>query len=88
LAAERSDQGGEETLETLHAIYAKSCMPSIERQLNAGVFKVIGFFSEVNVQKVPEDVIIEHDPQLLSFFNANTPEEFAWARERLAGQTS
>jgi molybdenum cofactor guanylyltransferase len=88
LAADRSDQGGEETLETLHAIYTKSCMPAIERQLNAGVFKVIGFFSEVNVQKLPEDVIVQHDPQLLSFFNANTPEEFAWARERLAQQAS
>jgi molybdenum cofactor guanylyltransferase len=87
LSADRSDQGGEETLETLHAIYTKSCMSAIERQLNAGVFKVIGFFSEVNVQKLPEEVIMQHDPQLLSFFNANTPEEFSWARERLAQQT-
>lgn len=87
LAAERSDQGGEETLETLHAMYRKSCIPAIERQLNAGVFKVIGFFSEVNVQKLSEDVIVQYDPQLLSFFNANTPEEFAWARERLADRT-
>jgi molybdenum cofactor guanylyltransferase len=88
LAGDRSDQGGEETLETLHAIYSKSCLPAIERQLNAGVFKVIGFFTEVNVRKLPEDVIVQHDPQLLSFFNANTPEEFAWARERLAQQPS
>jgi molybdenum cofactor guanylyltransferase len=88
LAAERSDQGGSETLETLHAIYSKACIPAIERQLNAGVFKVIGFFSEVNVQKLPEEKILEYDPQLLSFFNANTPEEFEWARNRLAKQAS
>lgn len=88
LGAERSDQGGEETLETLHAIYSKSCTSAIERQLNAGVFKVIGFYSEVNVQKLPEEVIQKHDPQLLSFFNANTPEEFAWAREQIAKQAS
>jgi molybdenum cofactor guanylyltransferase len=88
LAADRSDQGGQETLETLHAIYSKSCMPAIERQLNAGVFKVIGFFSEVDVHKISADDIARHDPHLLSFFNANTPEEFAWARERLAEQAS
>jgi molybdenum cofactor guanylyltransferase len=86
LAAERSDQGGNETLETLHAIYSRSCLPAIERQLNAGVFKVIGFFSEVNVQKLTEEQIKAYDPHLISFFNANTPEEFAWARERLAEQ--
>jgi molybdenum cofactor guanylyltransferase len=85
LTGERSDQGGEETLETLHAIYSKACLPAIERQLNAGVFKVIGFFSEVRVEKLPEEWILEFDPHLMSFFNANTPEEFAWARERMAG---
>jgi molybdopterin-guanine dinucleotide biosynthesis protein A len=85
LSAERSDQGGGETLETLHAIYSRTCMPAIERQLNAGVFKVIGFFSEVHVEKIPEEKILQYDPHLLSFFNTNTPEEFDWAKERLAG---
>jgi molybdenum cofactor guanylyltransferase len=88
LSAERSSQGGAETLETLHAIYSKSCLSAIERQLQAGVYKVIGFFSEVNVQKLPEELVLRYDPQLLSFFNANTPEEFAWARDRLAQQAS
>ncbi len=88
LPPDRSDQGDHETLETLHAIYSKACLPAIERQLNAGVFKVIGFFSEVNVKKLSEEEIHEFDPHLLSFFNANTPEEFAWARERLAQPSS
>lgn len=87
LPGERSDQGDGETLETLHAIYSRACLPAIERQLNAGVFKVIGFFSEVNVMKLPEEVIQEYDPQFLSFFNTNTPEEFTWAKERLAKTT-
>jgi molybdenum cofactor guanylyltransferase len=87
LAAERSDQGGGETLETLHAIYSKSCISAMERQLNAGVFKIIGFFSEVRVRKLAEDDVRTYDPNLLSFFNTNTPEEFRWARERLAAGT-
>lgn len=88
LSADRSDQGGAETLETLHAIYAKSCLPAIERQLDAGVYKVIGFFTEVNVRKLPEDEIRAIDSELLSFFNTNTPEEFQWAKERLASRSS
>jgi molybdopterin-guanine dinucleotide biosynthesis protein A len=88
LAAERSDQGGFETLETLHAIYAKSCLPAIQRQLDAGVYKVIGFFTEVNVQKITEDEITAIDAELLSFFNTNTPEEFQWAKDRLASRSA
>lgn len=84
-SAARSDQGGPETLETLHAIYAKRTVPAIERQLREGIFKIIGFFSEVHVQKIPEATIRQFDPQLLSFFNANTPEEFDWALRRLEG---
>jgi molybdenum cofactor guanylyltransferase len=83
LPSERSDQGGSETLETLHAIYSRACLPAIERQLNAGVFKVIGFFSEVRVRRMPEEEVRSFDPQLLSFFNTNTPAEFEWAKRRL-----
>lgn len=82
LAAERSEQGGQETLETLHAIYARSCLPAIERRLRAGQLKVVGFFPDVRVRRIPEEVIRRHDPELLSFFNANTPESYAWALER------
>lgn len=84
LAAERSGQGDRETLETLHAIYAKSCLPAIERQLQEGILKVIGFFSEVRVRRIPEAEVRQFDPHLLSFFNANTPDEYDWVRERYA----
>ncbi len=82
LAAERSDQGGQETLETLHAIYSRACLPAIERQLQAGHYKVIGFFPDVRVRRLPEELVRRFDPELLSFFNANTPESYAWALER------
>jgi molybdopterin-guanine dinucleotide biosynthesis protein A len=82
LSAERSDQGSQETLETLHAVYARACRPAIERQLRAGNYKVIGFFAEVRVRRLPEEVVRRFDPELLSFYNANTPEAYAWAVER------
>lgn len=88
LAAERSDQGGKETLETLHAIYSKACLPAMERQLNEGIFKIIAFYSEVRVRRIPEDVVRQFDPQLLSFFNTNTPAEFEWAQRKLLGNST
>ena len=85
LAPERSTQGERETLETLHAIYGKTCLPAIERQLQEGILKVIGFFSQVRVERIPEEVVRQYDPNLLSFYNANTPEEYEWVRRRYAG---
>jgi len=82
LAARRSDQGSDETLETLHAIYGRTCLPAIERQLRTGNHKIIAFFPHVRVRKVPEETVRRFDPELLSFYNTNTPEALAWAVER------
>jgi molybdopterin-guanine dinucleotide biosynthesis protein A len=85
--AGESRQGSGEIAQTLHAIYARSCLSAIERKLAAGQNKVIGFFDEVVVERIPEDVVRRHDPGLASFFNANTPDAFAAAQaiaERLA----
>ena len=84
LAAERSGQGGKETLETLHAIYGKACEPVMEERLRACEFKIIDAFAGLRVRRITEEEIRPFDPELLSFFNANTPEEFAWVRQRLA----
>lgn len=84
LAAERSGQGGRETLETLHAIYGKACEPVMEERLRAGAFKIVGAFTGLRVHRIPEAEIRVLDPELLSFFNANTPEEVTWVQRRLA----
>uniref|UniRef100_A0A7C5RSJ3 Probable molybdenum cofactor guanylyltransferase n=1 Tax=Thermomicrobium roseum TaxID=500 RepID=A0A7C5RSJ3_THERO len=82
--AEQTGQGGAETFETLHAIYAKSCIPAIEQRLLRGEFKIIGFFPEVRVRRVPETELRRYDPELLSFLNANTPDAYRWALARAA----
>jgi len=61
--------------EPLHAIYSKKCLQPIERLLSAGGFKIIDFFHEVRVRYVEEQEIKLFDPQCLSFFNINTPED-------------
>ena len=61
--------------EPLHAIYSKSCLEPIDRLLARGGLKIIDFFSEVRVHYVEEDEVDIFDPQHLSFFNVNTPND-------------
>jgi molybdopterin-guanine dinucleotide biosynthesis protein A len=67
--------GGE--LETLHALYTKSCLPAMERALAAGKLRVVSFFDEVRVLTVDETELRSVDPRLRSFTNVNTPDELA-----------
>jgi molybdopterin-guanine dinucleotide biosynthesis protein A len=69
-----------EQLETMHAAYAKACLPSMEERLRAGRLKIIGFFDAVRVLEIPEaDVRRIADPAVV-FMNVNTPDELAHAR--------
>ncbi len=78
---EQTQQGGQETLETLHAVYARSCLPAIERCLLEGRWKIISFFPEVRVRQVDETTLRRYDPDLASFLNTNTPEAYQRALE-------
>jgi molybdopterin-guanine dinucleotide biosynthesis protein A len=68
--------------EPLHALYGKTCLPHMERQIQCGTLKVAGFFPHVRVRRVGIEELTPYDPQGLSLFNMNTPEEFARAEER------
>lgn len=65
--------------EPTHAAYSKVCLPHIERRLEARQLKIAGFFEDVRVRYVSEDKIAGFDPQHLSFFNINRPEDLARA---------
>ena len=67
--------------EPTHALYSRRCLPAIERRLRAGQLKISGFFDDVAVCYVPESDIREFDPELLSFFNINRPEDLSRAME-------
>jgi molybdopterin-guanine dinucleotide biosynthesis protein A len=79
-----SRQGRGFIYQTLHAIYGKGCLPAIERRLAAGRKQVIGFFDDVRVRPIDEATVRTFDPELRSFFNANTPEALAAARAMAA----
>ena len=64
--------------EPLHALYHRRCLPHIERRLANGERRAICFHPDVRVRMVQEDELRRVDPELRSFMNANTPEE--WER--------
>jgi molybdenum cofactor guanylyltransferase len=71
--------------QTLHAIYAKTCLAAIESQLSHGRRQVIGFFPLVRVRTLDLSDVSDQDATLRSFFNANSPEALALAAEMSTG---
>lgn len=72
--------------EPLHALYRKSCLPAIEAALNSGRRRVASFLEDVDVCYLDEDVLRQVDPELRSFRNVNTPDDWAQAEEELRGK--
>jgi molybdopterin-guanine dinucleotide biosynthesis protein A len=70
-------------LEPLHGIYSPRCLAPIKRMLDREELQVIRFFPSVKIAYLDEEEIRRLDPEGLSFFNINTPEDMAKAMEIL-----
>lgn len=70
--------------EPLCAFYSRRCLPHIEAQLARGDHKIIRFFDKVRVNPLPVEELLKADPGLLSFRNANTPDELRSLRDTAA----
>lgn len=67
--------------EPLHAVYSRVCLEPIKRQLEAqGVPRVVSFFGDVRVRNVAKNEMTPYDPELLSLFNINMPDDLERAR--------
>jgi len=71
-------------LEPLHAVYRRTCLGPIERALAEGRQRMISFHTSIRLHVVEEDDIVAFDPQGLTFFNVNTPDELRTAERLLA----
>jgi molybdopterin-guanine dinucleotide biosynthesis protein A len=69
--------------ETLHACYAKACLPPMEARLRAGQLKIVGFYDEVRVLDIPAREIARYRAPEVVFMNVNTPGELEAARALL-----
>jgi molybdopterin-guanine dinucleotide biosynthesis protein A len=79
------ESDGRRGVEPLCAVYGPACGPAIERQLERGDLRAIGFHADVKVGTLPlERVRTFGEPDEL-FLNVNTPEdleraEVVWRR--------
>ncbi len=66
------------------AVYARACLPALQACLAAGQRRMISFFPSVRLRPVDDDELRLLDPDGLSFFNVNTPEDLLEAERILA----
>ncbi len=62
--------------EPLHALYHRRSLPHIEQRLARGERRATSFYADIHVRYVQEEELRGIDPQLRSFFNVNTPEDW------------
>jgi molybdopterin-guanine dinucleotide biosynthesis protein A len=74
----------------LHAVYRRSVAPLLAEQLARGELRPVYLFDRVRARRIDEDEIRRFDPDGASFFNMNTPADYAealrrWTRARPPG---
>jgi molybdopterin-guanine dinucleotide biosynthesis protein A len=66
----------------LHAVYRRSVAPLLGEQLARGELRPVYLFDRVRTRRIDEAEIRRFDPDGSSFFNMNTPEDYAEALRR------
>jgi molybdopterin-guanine dinucleotide biosynthesis protein A len=69
--------------EPLCAVYSKECLKQVEQQIIQNKLAIRHLFKKRRVKKIPEKVLREKDPDLISFFNINTPQDQEKAEKML-----
>jgi molybdopterin-guanine dinucleotide biosynthesis protein A len=70
--------------EPLHALYARRCVPALERSILAGQRRIRAALSDLRVRYIREPEIERFDPGQRSFFNVNTPADVRRMNEILS----
>ena len=69
--------------EPLFGIYAKTCLPAIEKLISEKNPRIYDFYDQVNTYFVSSEEVEECDPEGLSFVNINTYDEYEMVRNQL-----
>lgn len=75
------ESDGRRGVEPLCAVYGPACRPAIERQLERGDLRAIGFHRDVQVGTLPLERVREFGDPAVLFFNVNQPEDLARAED-------
>ena len=78
------ESGSRRGLEPLCAWYGPACVPAIERALDRDDRRVIGFFDDVRVARLPAEDVARHGDPARLFLNVNAPEDLALAEAHAA----
>ena len=73
-------------IQPLHAVYRTRCADALEAVAARGEKRLVAIADAVNARVVEERELRAIDPELRSFFNVNTPDDYARAL-RMAGFT-
>ena len=71
-------------IEPLHAVYARRCAQDIKARLENDRLSITQLIRELNVRYLEKREYLPLDPQLLSFFNINYPEDLERANKLAA----
>lgn len=66
-------------LEPLCAAYGPACGPAIRAALAKGDQRVIGFFDDVRLARLPRARVLQYGDPAVLFFNVNTPDDLTRA---------
>ena len=72
----------EDRFQPLHAVYRQSVLPLLEAQLVRGELRPVFLFDKVRTRKIEPAEIKRFDPEGLSFFNMNSPDDYHEALRR------
>jgi molybdopterin-guanine dinucleotide biosynthesis protein A len=70
----------------LHSVYAASALPSLERRLASGAFRLSEALRELRVRPVQEAELAVLSPGLETLRNVNTPDDYRALRAHSAGR--
>lgn len=70
-------------LQTMHAVYSKSCQPHLELMVKSEKLRVQSLLdvSSLQIRKITESDIFPIDKNLRSFMNLNSPADYEMARK-------
>jgi molybdopterin-guanine dinucleotide biosynthesis protein A len=78
------ESGSRRGLEPLCAYYSTTCVPAIERRLDANDMRVVSFFDDVRVERLPEREVRRFGDPAVLFMNVNSPDDLALAERHAA----
>ena len=66
-------------IQPLHAVYSRRCLPEVERALEASDHSLHALLAQLAVVAIDTDTVRREDPDGLSAFNVNTPDDWRQA---------